>query len=194
MVYGVVAVLSLSGSSGRQYQAHPVGRNSSYNHSSGNWLGDLESYWKPPGSLVFYRYFSRVYLRVRVHDSSPGVRRVIKRAAAPRPVARLAVQPPPAYTGNYSCSMLESLWIQQGGNPGEAFIAAEIARAESGGNPGAISPTADYGLWQINVSNGAYATLDPVGNARAAIAISNDGTNWSPWTTYTSGAYVGRCL
>ena len=89
--------------------------------------------------------------------------------------------------------MLEDLWIQEGGNPGEAFIAAEVARAESGGNPGAISPTADYGLWQINVSHGWQATLDPVGNARAAIAISGNGTNWSPWTTYTSGRYAGQC-
>lgn len=90
--------------------------------------------------------------------------------------------------------MLESLWISEGGNPGEAFIAAEIATAESGGNPGAISPTADYGLWQINISNG-YGTsaLDPVVSARAAIALSNNGANWSPWTTYTSGAYIGRC-
>jgi hypothetical protein len=28
-----------------------------------------------------------------------------------------------------------------------------------------------------------------MGNARAAIAISNNGTNWAPWTTFSSGAY-----
>ena len=39
----------------------------------------------------------------------------------------------------------------------------------------------------------ALATFDPIGNAKAAIQISQDGTNWSPWTTYTSGAYAGRC-
>lgn len=88
--------------------------------------------------------------------------------------------------------MLENLWDSQGGNPNEAFIAAEIAMAESGGYSGAISPTDDFGLWQINGSN-AGASLDPVVNARAAIAISDNGANWSPWTTYTAGLYVGRC-
>ena len=72
-------------------------------------------------------------------------------------------------------------------------MAAEIAMAESGGNPNAISPTDDYGLWQINASNGALATLNPYENARSAIILSDDGTNWDPWTTYTSGAYSGRC-
>jgi hypothetical protein len=65
--------------------------------------------------------------------------------------------------------------------------------AESGGNPGAISPTADYGLWQINASNGSLATLNPAQNAQSAVDLSQDGTNWGPWTTYHSGAYYGKC-
>jgi hypothetical protein len=101
--------------------------------------------------------------------------------------------PPPVVQGYYSCSALEALWESAGGSYGTAFIAAEIAMAESGGNPNAISPTNDYGLWQINGSHGAQATLDPLGNARAAVAISSDGTDWSPWTTFTSGAYIGQC-
>jgi len=73
-------------------------------------------------------------------------------------------------------------------------MAAEIAMAESGGRQYALSPTNDYGYWQINGSHGpAMATFDPIGNAKAAIAISHDGTDWYPWTTYTSGAYAGRC-
>ena len=95
--------------------------------------------------------------------------------------------------GMYSCSSLEQLWEQAGGNSADAFMAAEIAMAESGGNPNAISPTADYGLWQINASNGALATLNPAQNAKSAITLSADGTNWGPWTTYTSGAYSGKC-
>jgi hypothetical protein len=95
--------------------------------------------------------------------------------------------------GQYSCSSLEQLWDQAGGNPSDAFMAAEIAMAESGGNADAISPTDDYGLWQINVSNGSLATLDPYANAKSAIDLSDDGTNWDAWTTYTSGAYMGRC-
>jgi LysM repeat protein len=98
-----------------------------------------------------------------------------------------------APTGAYSCSALESLWDQAGGNPADAFTAAEIATAESGGNPNAISPTDDYGLWQINASNGALATLNPYANAKSAIILSDDGTNWDAWTTYRTGAYNGRC-
>jgi soluble lytic murein transglycosylase-like protein len=103
------------------------------------------------------------------------------------------VQSAPAPQGSYSCSALEQLWDSAGGNPNDAFMAAEIAMAESGGNPNAISPTNDYGLWQINGSNGSLATLDPFANAKSAIILSDNGTNWGPWTTYTSGAYSGKC-
>lgn len=95
--------------------------------------------------------------------------------------------------GMYSCSGLEALWDAAGGNPASARTAAAIAMAESGGNPNAVSPTNDYGLWQINGSNGALATLSPSGSARSAVILSHNGTNWSPWTTYTSGASAGRC-
>jgi len=95
--------------------------------------------------------------------------------------------------GTLGCSGLEQLWDAAGGNPADAFMAAEIAMAESGGDQYALSPTNDYGYWQINISNGSLATFDAWGNARAAIIISHDGTDWYPWTTYTSGAYVGRC-
>ena len=84
---------------------------------------------------------------------------------------------------------LSSSGRSAGGNPADAFMAAEIAEAESGGNPNAISPTDDYGLWQINASNGALATLNPYGNAKSAITLSDNGSNWNPWTTYHTGAY-----
>jgi LysM repeat protein len=95
--------------------------------------------------------------------------------------------------GSYSCSGLEQVWEEAGGSSSKAFMAAEIAMAESGGDPNAISPTDDFGLWQINGSNGALATLNVLANARSAIILSDDGTNWDPWTTYHSGAYSGRC-
>lgn len=95
--------------------------------------------------------------------------------------------------GTLSCSGLESLWRSAGGNPGEAFIAAEIAEAESGGNQYATGPAGERGYWQIHPDHGSLSTYDAYGNARAAVIISNDGTNWSPWTTFTSGAYIGRC-
>jgi len=97
-------------------------------------------------------------------------------------------------SGTLGCSGLEALWEAAGGSHAEAFMAAEIAMAESGGQQYAVSPTNDYGYWQINGSHGpALATFNPIGNAQAAINISNDGSNWDPWTTYVTGAYQGRC-
>jgi Lysozyme like domain len=96
-------------------------------------------------------------------------------------------------SGTLSCSGLEQLWDSAGGNPSDAFMAAEIAEAESGGNQYALSPTDDYGYWQINGSNGALATFNAYGNARSAIILSDDGSNWNAWTTYHTGAYEGRC-
>lgn len=101
--------------------------------------------------------------------------------------------PQPVLLDYYNCVALESLWDSVGGNPAAAFMAAEIATAESGGRPGAISPTNDYGLWQVNGSWGSLASLNAIANAKAAVYISHNGTNWNPWTTYTSGAYAGRC-
>jgi hypothetical protein len=95
--------------------------------------------------------------------------------------------------GTLDCAGLEALWEAAGGDPASAYMAAEIAMAESGGRQYAHSPTDDFGYWQINASNGALATYDAYGNARSAIILSHDGTDWYPWTTYTSGAYAGRC-
>lgn len=77
---------------------------------------------------------------------------------------------------------------------------AAIAMAESGGNPDAVGdlaitpPDGSVGLWQINVAAHpqytAAALHDPTTNARAALAISNGGVSWSPWSTFTSGAYL----
>jgi len=118
----------------------------------------------------------------------------------PLPTQKTIVSPPaPVSTysappGDYSCSALESLWVSAGGNPASKFIAAQIATAESGGNPSAISPTSDYGLWQINSSNAPGSEmLNPYANVKEAILLSNNGTNWSPWTTYTSGIYASEC-
>jgi cell wall-associated NlpC family hydrolase len=98
----------------------------------------------------------------------------------------------PPLSGHYGCSALEQLWVAAGGSSGAAVMAADIATAESGGDPSAVSPTNDYGLWQINGSWGmAMASFNPMTNAHSAITISHDGSNWSPWTTYTSGRYQG---
>jgi LysM repeat protein len=96
-------------------------------------------------------------------------------------------------SGTLDCSGLESLWVEAGGSPAVEVTAASIAMAESGGNEFATGTVGERGYWQINPVNGALSTYDPYGNARAAVIMSADGTNWSPWTTYTSGAYAGRC-
>jgi hypothetical protein len=108
-----------------------------------------------------------------------------------------------------SFKQLESLWIQAGGSKISAPTAAAVALAESGGNTAALnnnSSSGDYsvGLWQINY----YGSLgpsraarygqpdqlraDPYANARAAIDLSRNGSNWSPWSTFTSGAYLSH--
>lgn len=74
-----------------------------------------------------------------------------------------------------------------------ADIAAAIAMAESGGNSQASNVdsdgSTDRGLWQINSVHGSLSTFDPIANVKAAIQISNNGSNWSPWTTFKTGAY-----
>jgi hypothetical protein len=99
--------------------------------------------------------------------------------------------------GTLNCAGLERLWEQAGGSPGGAFLAAQIAEAESGGQQYATNSnsngTTDRGYWQINSSHGSLSTFGAYGNARAAVLISSDGTDWTPWTTYNTGAYAGRC-
>ena len=80
------------------------------------------------------------------------------------------------------------------GFKGAALVTAvAVALAESGGNAGAINRanrngSIDYGAWQINSVHippyDAKLLLDLYYNAKAAWAISKQGTDWSPWTTF----------
>lgn len=78
-------------------------------------------------------------------------------------------------------------WIQAGGNPQAAQMAAAIAVASSGLNPDASATASDgsgiisRGLWQIPSTFNALSTNDPVANARAAIQVSSNGTDWHSW-------------
>jgi hypothetical protein len=98
----------------------------------------------------------------------------------------------PTTTGSSTLtpSQIYGVWTAAGGDPSAGRVAVAVALAESGGDPNAISPTADYGLWQIHLpfhlgDGGISWTnwMDPVANARAAIAISSNGANWGPWCT-----------
>lgn len=106
----------------------------------------------------------------------------------------------PVPAGTLSCGQLEDLWIRAGGSRSAAFMAAEIARAESGGRENARDPaagtyangTVDIGLWQVNTVHGNIP-YDPAGNAQAAIRVSNNGSDWGPWVTYQKGLQSGQC-
>jgi hypothetical protein len=90
-------------------------------------------------------------------------------------------------------------YAQQAGFRGNAISTiVAIARAESGLNPSAYncagnSAGCDRGILQINsyyhseVSD--QCSYNPLCAFQQAYRISNNGTNFSPWTTYTSGAY-----
>lgn len=89
----------------------------------------------------------------------------------------------------YSADQIGNLWIAAGGDPTWARKAEAVALAESGGNSDARSSTTDFGLWQINAIHFGDGIIDasnwatPTVNARAAISISSNGTNWAAWCT-----------
>lgn len=72
-----------------------------------------------------------------------------------------------------------------------------IVAAESGRDPSAkhvnTDGSVDRGLWQINDRSHPEVTdaqaFDPVEATAAAFKISNGGTNYSPWSTYTNLSY-----
>jgi hypothetical protein len=98
-----------------------------------------------------------------------------------------------ALHGTLNCHGLEALWRSAGGVRSAEVTAASIAMAESGGNQSATGPVGERGYWQINTNHGALSTYNAHGNARAAVKISGNGTDWSPWTTFVDGAYLGLC-
>jgi hypothetical protein len=94
---------------------------------------------------------------------------------------------------DYSYAQLEGLWINAGGPKNLAPTAAAIAEAESGGNSDARNPSGASGLWQILGNPFPGNPFDPATNARMAVAkwreAPDGGQNFSPWVTFTSGAY-----
>lgn len=77
-------------------------------------------------------------------------------------------------------------------------IGTAIVLAESGGRTDAVNNSDPYGgswgLWQINGAhfNGETTVgcaLDPQCATNFAFQLSSGGQNWTPWGTYTSGAY-----
>lgn len=111
-----------------------------------------------------------------------------------------------APSGTLSYADIEGYWIAAGGSSSTAKTAAAITGAESSFYPGIIQQGVDYcdsgtsdeagwGLWQITCGNSEssygidYQILDPWNNAEAAVAKYKAAGGFSPWSTYTSGAY-----
>lgn len=90
---------------------------------------------------------------------------------------------------NFDPATIAQIWDRNGGNPANSIDAVAVCLAESGGNPAAISPASDYGLWQINIINwgsqglNSQNWMNPDVNARVAIRMSGNGTNWAAWCT-----------
>jgi LysM repeat protein len=162
-----------------------------YYHNAGDWTwiyAANKSKIQDPNSIYVGESLTIPY------SEPSGTTSYTARHAKSNPSATVLTSSASSLSGTLGCAGLEALWEAAGGSHSEAFMAAEIAMAESGGRQYAVSPTNDYGYWQINGSHGpAEATFNPIGNAKAAIAISSNGTNWGPWTTYITGAYHGRC-
>jgi hypothetical protein len=119
---------------------------------------------------------------------------------------------PSAPSGSLGYGQIEGYWVYAGGATGSAGsyndeqVAAAITGAESSFLPGNIQPGVDYcgpgadragwGLWQITCGNSVpqYGTdfqiLDPWNNAEEAVYKYRQAGGFSPWATYTSGAYA----
>jgi hypothetical protein len=91
---------------------------------------------------------------------------------------------PGTYIAKYSRCGLEQLWIEAGGSKAKAAQAACIALAVSNGVTFKTSPRGNEGLWQIPPKPAGYLAFQPAANARAAVLLSKNGTNWS-WIVNT---------
>lgn len=96
-----------------------------------------------------------------------------------------------------------NLWVQAGGTPQSAAMAAAVADASSGLDPDRETEAdgvTKRGLFQIASTLGPMSTTDPLANARAAVSLSSGGTNFRKWCAAWSdnacgedgGTYLGE--
>lgn len=116
--------------------------------------------------------------------------------------------PPPATSAGGSGPKALYNYLRQSGLTGEKLkIAWAVAMGESRGNPRAYNGNArtgdkSYGLFQINMIGSMGPArrrefgissneqlFDPMTNIRAMMKVSNNGTNWRPWSVYKNGTY-----
>jgi hypothetical protein len=105
-----------------------------------------------------------------------------------------------------SFEQVAAVAIKAGFDPGPAVIATAITMPESSMDSDAIQQGVPYsaqgwGLWQITPGDSEpqfginNALLDPLNNARAALAKYDGAGSFEPWTTFTSGKdvpYIGQ--
>lgn len=124
-------------------------------------------------------------------DPSPG-------NFAPSPIPENNGSAPPTNTGSTALSFAqaENFWIQAGGNPQAASMAAAVADAESGLNAAAQRTNPDgsvgIGLWLIPQNGQPPGSTDPIANARAAVQLSQNGTDWTQWCSTWSDNNCGE--
>lgn len=99
-------------------------------------------------------------------------------------------------SGTLTWSQVQEYWIQAGGNPQAAGMAAAVADASSGLaadiNRTLPGGSTGVGLWLIPQDGSPPGTTDPLANARAAVAQSNNGTDWSSWCAAWSDNACGQ--
>ena len=112
-------------------------------------------------------------------------------------------QGPATQTKDLTYPETENTWIQAGGNPQAAAMAAAVADASSGFDPSITRTNPDgttsVGLWLIPKNGQPPGSTDPVANARAAVQLSSNGADWSQWCVAWSdnncgldgGTYLG---
>lgn len=93
-------------------------------------------------------------------------------------------------------AQVENYWIQAGGSPQAAAMAAAVADAESGLNAAAQRTNPDgttgIGLWLIPQNGTPPGSTDPLANARAAVQLSQGGTDWTQWCSTWSDNNCGQ--
>lgn len=153
------------------------------------------------GGLVFY-----------VLSGAPShVVGAVRASAVPAPPAAPAPPvpaPPPAPAGPgvvWTEAQLQAALQAQGLTPAHAHVGAAIAEAESGGRSDAVhlcpprcdpgqGPEESWGAWQLNRAAHPWVSVACAVSlacaAHAVAVISGWGADWTPWSTYGSGAYL----
>lgn len=151
-----------------------------------------------PGARYAVRLHTAERLSYATAERLRAERLARKAATASSAGRQQAGSAPPAspgtgtFPGALSPAQVGAYWLEAGGPRWSEATAECIAFHESGDVPSKVSPTDDWGLWQINAGNAGMSvggttiviSTDPLVSARDAVALSRGGTDWSAWTTH----------